>query len=342
MKKIAFILLLVFPCFSQWTGNLNSVLAQERQDSLKNYKKELLLMGSRFELTIVAAEEQQGWAYIEAAIAEIERIEALISSWKANSQTSLINKNAGLQPVKVSKELYDLIERSKKVSAITQGAFDISFGSIDDRLWRFDGSMTEFPDSATARQAVCNINYQNILLNSQDTTVFLKEKGMKIGFGAIGKGYAAEQAKALLQSRGVNAAVINAGGDLTAWGQQADGSPWTVGIANPNANDLPFSWLEIRDKAVVTSGNYEKYVMIDGKRYSHIIDPRTGYPAQGLKSVTVICSNAELADALATAIFILGKEVGLDLINQLKGIECIIIDDDDQIHQSENIKFIKK
>jgi len=309
----------------------------DNSSSMQLYKKELLLMGSRFEITVVADNAEKGHQEIGAAIAEIQRIEDKISSWKDDSETAEINKNAGKKPVKVSKETFDLIARSKRVSELTQGAFDISFGSVDDQLWHFDGSMTELPDSATARQSVRRINHQNVVLDEQAQTVFLKEAGMKIGFGAIGKGYAAERAKALLLADGIENGIVNAGGDLTAWGAQPGGAPWNVGIANPGLEDEAFSWLNINDNAVVTSGNYKKFVVIDGKKYTHIIDPRTGFPVSGLKSVTIICPNAELADALATSVFIMGKEVGLNLIDQMKGVECLLIDDNNQLHTSNNI-----
>ena len=178
-------------------------------------------------------------------------------------------------------------------------------------------------------------------MNPADTTVFLKNKGMCIGFGAIGKGYAAERTKNLLIQKGIKSGIINASGDLAVWGTQPDGNPWTIGIANPDLKNTPYSWLNVSNKAVVTSGNYEKFVLINGKKYSHIIDPRTGMPASGLKSVTVICDNAELADALATSAYILGKEVGLDLIEQLKGVDAIFIDDHNEIYTTSKIKLAR-
>jgi thiamine biosynthesis lipoprotein len=167
--------------------------------------------------------------------------------------------------------------------------------------------------------------------------VFLKEKGMRIGFGGIGKGYAAEMAKHLLKHNGVENGVVNAAGDLTAWGNQPNGKPWTIGIANPDAKHAAFSHLNITNVSVATSGNYEKYAIINGKKYSHTIDPKTGLPVNGIKSVTIICTNAEIADAMATPVMIMGIKAGLNMINQIKGIACIIIDDDNRIHTSENI-----
>jgi thiamine biosynthesis lipoprotein len=300
-------------------------------------KKVVKLMGNRFEISVVF--EDHLWAHecIEEAIEEIRRIEKLFTTFDENNQTNLINRNAGIEPVKVDKEVFDLIYRSKKISELTQGAFDITYGSLDKRLWNFDQTMTRLPDANTAKKMVKLINYRNVILDADNSTVFLKEKGMRIGFGGIGKGYAAEKAKQLLQKKGITSGVVNAAGDLTAWGNQPDGKPWTIGIADPNEARKAFSYLNITNTSVATSGNYEKFVMIDGKKYSHTIDPKTGLPVRGIKMVTIICPNAEIADAIATSVMIMGIKVGLDMINQMKGIACIIIDDDDKMYTSKNI-----
>ncbi len=312
---------------------IQSVSAQD-----KKYDHVLKQMGSRFDISVVASSEEKGNKYIDIAITEIKRIEKLISSWDKHSETSKINHNAGIKPVKVSKELFDLINRSIQVSKITNGAFDISYASMDE-IWKFDGTMTEIPSAEAIKKSVEKVGYKNIILNDNDQTVFLKHKGMKIGFGAIGKGYAADKAKKLLQEKGVRAGLINASGDLNCWGKQPDGQSWKAGIINPLNKNKIYSWFDIDNQAVVTSGNYEKFIYFDGKRYSHIINPKTGYPANGIVSATVFAPKAELADALATSIFVMGASVGIDLINQLKGVECVIIDDNNRIHNSKGIQF---
>jgi len=295
-------------------------------------------MGSRFDITVVASNEKEGNEYIDSAIFEIARIEKLISSWDVNSETSLINKLSGIQPIKVDKELFDLIERSIAISTLTNGAFDISYASMD-RIWKYDGSMREMPSEEKISNSIKKVGYQNISIDKEAQTVFLKLKGMKIGFGAIGKGYAADKAKALLIEKGAKAGIINASGDLNAWGKQANGKDWMVAITNPLNKNKVFSWLPINDSAIVTSGNYEKFVSFNGIRYSHIIDPRTGYPSTGIISTSIMTSNAELADAISTSVFVMGVETGLDFINQLKGVDCIIIDEQNKIHTSNNIKL---
>jgi len=306
------------------------------------FKKVMKLMGNRFELGVVAEDETWAEERIMAGVREIQRIERLLTTYDDNSETSLINAHAGLTPVAVSRETFDLIDRSIRISYITQGAFDITYGSVDRRLWNFDTTLQQLPDKETARQMVRLINYRNIILDNEKNTVLLKEKGMRIGFGGIGKGYAAERAKIVMQQSGVTSGVVNASGDLAAWGHQPDGNPWTIGIVNPNAAGEIFSWLSVTDMALATSGNYEKYVIIDGKRYSHTINPRTGLPVTGIKSVTILCPNAEIADAMATPVMIMGIEAGLDMINQMKDIEAVLIDDDNKVYTSNHLHFSKQ
>ena len=306
------------------------------------FKRVLKLMGNRFEISVVADVEDEIWANncIETAIGEIARIEKLLTTYNENSQVSLINKQAGIEAVKVDKEVVGLIERARKISDITQGAFDISYGSIDKKLWNFDKNMTALPDEETAKNLVRLINYKNIITDAKNHTVFLKEKGMRIGFGGIGKGYAAERAKYILQQNGVESGIVNAAGDLTTWGKQPDGKPWTIGIANPDSVKDAFSWMDITNMSVATSGNYEKFVVIGGKKYSHTINPKTGMPVQGIKSVTIISPNAEIADAFATPVMVMGIKVGLNMVNQIKGVGCIIIDENDIIYTSANINIL--
>ena len=326
MKQVILVTVFLFFSFS--------ILAQQ------TFKRGLTLMGSDFEITVVAEDSIKAHGYIDDAINEISRIEKLISSWDKMSQTSEINRNAGVKSVKVDKELYQLIERSIGISKLTDGAFDISYASMD-KIWKFDGSMKTMPTKDSIKASVEKVGYQNIILNKEASSVFLKFKGMKIGFGAIGKGYAADKAKQLLQNKNVSAGIINASGDMTTWGKQVNGDDWNVAITNPLDKNKAFALLPITNGAVVTSGNYEKFVNFNGIRYTHIIDPRTGYPSTGIISATVFAPKAELADALATSVFVMGKDVGLNRINQLPNVECIIIDENGNIFTSEHIKINK-
>lgn len=306
---------------------------------LREFKRPQKLMGNAFEITVVNDDEKTAQQHIDAAIEEIRRIEKLLTTFSEESQTNLINQNAGIQPVKVDSEVFELIERSLRISQITDGYFDISYGGIDKSFWNFDREMKQLPDPELIKDHLKLVNYQNIILNRDNQTVFLKEKGMRIGFGGIGKGYAAEMAKRLLQKRGVASGIVNASGDLTTWGNQADGKPWTIGIADPENAKQPFSYINITDIAIATSGNYEKFVVINGKKYSHTINPKTGMPVSGVKSVTIFCPNAEIADAMATPVSIMGIDSALNMVNQINHLECIIIDDQDKIYSSQNINL---
>lgn len=304
------------------------------------HKRKLYMLGSPFEMTVVAKDTIQGNIYIDMAVAEVKRIENLISDWIPTTQISQVSKNSGIQPVKVDKEVYDLVERAIKVSQLTSGAFDISYASMD-KIWKFDGSMKAMPTPEAIKQSVARIGYQKIVLDAKAQTIYLKEKGMKLGLGGIGQGYIADKIKDLLLSKGCTSGIVNVSGDINAWGYQTTSKPWTVAIVNPMNKNKVFATFPLENSSVETSGSYEKFVVFDGKRYSHIIDPRTGYPAQGVVSVSVFAKQTEIADALATGIFVLGVDVGLNLVNQLKGIGCIIVDDKGEIHTSKNIDIKK-
>lgn len=307
------------------------------KQALKEFKQAERLMGNTFEFTVVSTNERWARENIDLAIMEIRRIEKLLTTFDENSQTNQVNRQAGIQPVKVDTEVFELIKRSLKISRVTNGAFDITYGSVDKGLWNFDRNMKALPDRATALAMVRLIDYRNVILNETEGTVMLKEKGMRIGFGGIGKGYAADRAKAILIKLGVQSGIVNASGDLITWGLQANQKPWTIGIAHPDDARSAFSWLNISDLAVATSGNYEKYVVIDGKKYSHTINPKTGMPVTGIKSVTIISPYAEIADAMATPVMVMGVKAGLDLINQINDLACIIVDDHNNIYSTKNI-----
>lgn len=304
------------------------------------HKKKLSMLGSPFEITVIAKDTIEGNYFADLAVSEVKRIENQISDWIPTTQISEINKNAGKKAIKVDDEVFELVQRAIKISKLTNGAFDISYASMD-KIWKFDGSMKEMPSTEAIKKSVEKIGYQNIILDDKEKTIFLKLEGMKLGLGGIGQGYIADKVKSLLQSKGCSSGIVNVSGDINTWGKQLDGKPWTIGIINPMNKNKVFATFPIEDSAVETSGSYEKFVMFNGIRYSHIIDPRTGYPATGIVSVSVFAKQTEVADALATGIFVLGIEVGLDLVNQLKGIQCIIVDDKGKIHTSKGIDVQK-
>jgi FAD:protein FMN transferase len=314
-------------------------MSTDKMETQLVYHKSLKLMGNLFQLSAIGDNEDWANECIDAGIDEIRRIEKLLTTYNEESETALINRNAGIKPVAVCEETFNIIERSIKISRVTQGAFDITYGSVDKRLWNFDMNLHALPDKVTAKKMARLINYRNILLDKENLTVMLKEKGMRMGFGGIGKGYAAERAKLIMKEKGVKSGIVNASGDLATWGLQPNGKPWSIGIVDPNAKNKIFSSLDITDMAIATSGNYEKFILINGLKYSHTINPKTGLPIRGIKSVTIISQNAEIADAMATPVMIMGIVPGLNMINQMKGIEAIVVDDNDIIYTSKNIHF---
>ncbi len=294
-------------------------------------KRTTLLMGGRFDITIVANDSLTAGQNIDTCIKEISRIEYLISDWKPQTQVSEVNRNAGIRPVKVSPEVFALTRRAIRLSKITNGAFDISFAAMD-RIWKFDGSMTAMPTPQAIKKSVEKVGYRNIILDSKNSTVFLKRKGMKIGFGALGEGYAADRCREMMLAKGIKAGIVNGSGDMSTWGRQPDGSPWNAGVTNPMHEDTIFAVVPLRQSAVVTSGSYEKFVVFNGKRYAHIINPATGYPATGTSSVTIFGPSAEVANGLSTSIMVLGKIKGFNLLKKYPQYHCILIDDKGKIY----------
>lgn len=304
-------------------------------------KRTTKLMGSRWDITIVAKDSATAERSIDEVIAEVSRIEFLISDWKPASQVSQVNSNAGVRPVKVDKEVFELTKRALRLSKITGGAFDISFAAMD-RIWKFDGSMTAMPTPEAIKRSVEKVGYKNIILDSVNSTIFLKLKGMKIGFGALGEGYAADRSRALMISRGVKAGIVNGSGDMSTWGKQPDGTEWQIGITNPMKEDTLIAVVPLQEGSVVTSGSYEKFVEFNGKRYAHIINPATGYPATGLCSVTVFGPSAERANGFSTSMMVLGKEKAVKLIKQFPAYRYIIITDKGRVFSSSNLHFNQK
>ncbi|MEO6978549.1 MAG: FAD:protein FMN transferase, partial [Mucilaginibacter sp.] len=298
-------------------------------NDLNIFRRTLRLMGNRFEISVVGNDAVRADNCIDEAIAEINRIEKLLSTFTEDSQLNEINRNAGLKPVKVSAEIYRLVARSLKISELTHGAFDITYNA-DKKI---DISKIE-------RNSIKFANYKQVVLDENHTTVFLKEKGMRIGFGAMSKGYAADRAKYILQMSGVSSGVVNAGGDLLTWGLQPDNGYWTIAAADPDQQNQPFANMNISNMSVATSGNFEKNASINSKNYVHNIDAKTGFPVSVLKSVSVVSPTAELSDAMATPIMMMGVNAGLYLINQLQQLACVIIDDHNRVYTSKEVNYL--
>lgn len=304
----------------------------------KEFRRKTRLMGSSFEFILVT-DSDSGEELLQDCIREVKRIEDLLTEFNEFSQTSKINRAAGNQAVKVDPEVYELIRRCIRISKLTQGAFDITAGSLR-RLYNYKSEHFVWPANHQIQACISLVGHDKIKL-LPDNHVFLEKEKMSIGFGAIGKGYAADRVKDLMKQKGVTSGVINASGDLTVWGKRIDGSSWKIGIANPAEKSKIISWLPLQDNAVATSGDYEQYVEENGIRHSHIIDPKSGKPLTGMQSVTVVGPSAELVDALATAISIMGVDIGMHLVNQLPSTHCLVVKNNHEVFVSRKLKISK-
>jgi thiamine biosynthesis lipoprotein len=285
--------------------------------------RETRLMGNRFEISLVANDPVWANERIDSAINEINRVEKLLSTLTEDSKINEINRNAGIKPVYVDAEIYRLIDRSLQISELTYGTFDISYSTVAT-------------EGKTSKHKASFTNYKNIVLDAAAQTVFLKNKGMRISFSAISRGYAADRAKYILQMQDVSSGVINAGGDLLSWGLQPDNTPWTIATADPQQAGQPYANMNISNMAVATSLNAQKHT---NKNTSNI-DPANGFPISEIKSVSIITPGAELADAMATPIIAMGINAGLYLINKLNQMACIIVDDHSRVYTSKDINLV--
>ena len=300
-----------------------------------------VLMGSLFEITIVGKDSIDAKNNVQKVIDEIIRIEELISDWKPSSQISQVNQNAGIVAVQVDREVLNITQTALGFSKYSEGAFDISFAAMD-KIWKFDGTMEKLPDSITIQKAIRHIGWQKIEIDTLKSTIFLSQSGMKIGFGATGKGYAADKGRKLMLSQGVQAGIVNASGDLAVWGNRPNGKAWKIGVEHPFKAEKFLKKIKIRNGAVVTSGDYQKNVEFDGIRYSHIIHPKTGMPVTELASVTVIGPSAEIANGISTSIMVLGLQEGLYFLRLYPDYAAIIVSNEKKIVYSDNFKKVKK
>ncbi len=292
------------------------------------FRRVVRLMGDQFEISVVGSDPHWADDRIDDAIAEITRVEKLLSTFSDDTPINKINRNAGIKPVKTSGEIFRLIDRSLKISELTDGAFDITYYA--------EKEADDF-ETVINKTAVRQVNYQNVVLDAGQQTVFLKEKGMRIGFGANIRGYAADRAKYILQMQGVSSGVINAGGDLLAWGAGPDHEPWTIATADPAQKSLAYANVDISNMAIATSVNAGKQTAIINKKNLSAVNPQKGFAVSGIKSVSIVSTSAEFADAMATPVMSMGINAGLYLINQLNQMACIIMDDNERMYTSRAV-----
>lgn len=303
------------------------------------YRKSAFIMGTIVSITVVDSNEKDAAVKIEEAFDELRRIEDLMSKSKPMSDVGRINSAAGEGPVKITPETLQVIQVSLPVTSLTAGKFDITIGSLTS-LWDFEnnGKREFVPSAEEIQDARSLVGIKNLEIHERSGSVFLKGKGMAIDLGGIAKGYGVDQAVEVLKRKGIKSGIVDAGGDLRLFGHKPDGSVWRTGIQHPRKENEILAVLEITDKAIITSGDYERYFIKDDVRYHHILDPETGYPAGDCQSVTIVTDQTDYADALGTGIFILGPEKGMELINSRKDLEGIIVTKSGEILVSEGLK----
>ena len=293
-------------------------------------------MGTSF--NIIVADEVDEALILKAmneAFEEIARVESLMSEWQDHSELSRVNAAAGKAAVTVSKDTLTVIETALKIASLSGGAFDPSWAALRG-LWRFDKKKPVLPKMTELKAALAHVNFKQVEVSRRARTVRLKKPGMVLGLGGVAKGYGIDRARDVLIAAGLKNFIVDGGGDMYLAGQKLSG-PWKVGIRHPRSEQL-FAEIDVSEKAVVSSGDYERYFVLGSKRYHHIIDLKTGLPATGAVSVTVLADKTMYADAVATAVFVLGAESGLQLVESLPGIEAILLAPNGRVFTSTGIK----
>ncbi len=316
--SLAFVLFFVF-AFSCSTNKLSI------------YRKSKSLMDTFVTITVVSYSSDKADSAIESAFSAMEMFGNLIDFFSDKSEVSLINKNAGIREVKVSPETLDSIEKAIYVADKSGGSFDPTIGPVI-KIWDFYKKVK--PSGIEIKKKLPLVNYKDVIIDRDKSTVFLRKKGMLLDIGGIAKGYAADLAVMDLKQNGIRSGIVAAAGDIRTFGIKPNGKQWRIGIRNPrqkNRSNEIIAKINLSDKAISTSGDYERYFMINGQRFHHLLDPKTGYPANLCRSVTIITDKGALSDAFSTAVFILGPEKGLKLVQEML-IDAIIIDDNGKIY----------
>ncbi len=308
------------------------------QLSAKWYQHTFNTMGTRAHIEFWLAEKSTTASHaqkmIKQVMAEMDRLDKSMSPYIKSSELSLLNREAGQRPVLVSTELISLLVTAHDISVMSEGAFDITYASIG---YQYDYRQKIRPEQSQIANALPSINYQAISIDEINNTVKFSNSDVKIDLGGIAKGYAIKRCISILRSAGIRYALMSAGGDTALLGDR-NGRPWLVGIKHPRAEEKNAVHIPLSDEAISTSGDYERYFMEDGKRYHHIINPRTGDSARKVVSVSVIGKDATVVDALSTTLFVKGLEEGMNIINKLAEYEAIIIDNEQRLHFSKGLQ----
>lgn len=301
----------------------------------KTFKKTMAVMGTELELIVSVGDDDLAEKAFGAVFDEMTRLESMMSEWKEDSALSKVNRNAGVEPVKVPEELFKLISSAQTVSEITNGAFDATWAAMAG-LWDFRPGHEAVPADEEIKKRLPLVDYREVELDPKARTVFLRKKGMVMGLGAIAKGYAVDKGMQAIARMGINDAIIRAGGDMRVQGVE-NGKPWGIGIRHPRKKGRHIARLPLTDISISTSGDYERFFIKDGTIYHHIMNPKTGYPSRGVQSVTILAPDTTTSDALSTGVFVMGLVEGMKLVERLKGVQAIIVDDNGGVHFSSGI-----
>ncbi len=307
--------------------------------SVHIYKRSQVLMGTVVEITVVARDEERAEEAMTAAFKEIRRLEEIMSTYIPSSDISRVNAAAGLSPVKVNRDLILVVKKALEFAHLSGGAFNIALGPAID-LWNVTKS-DRIPSDQELEAIRPLIDLKNILVDDTADTIFLKERGMRINLGGIGKGFAADYAYNVLLRHGIRSGIIAVAGDLRVFGKRPDGSTWNIGIKYPRKKEeimAQVRFSDMADMAISTSGDYERFFMKNGIRYHHVLSPDTLHPSRGNQSVSVIAQDSTTADAISTAIFAMDPEKGFKLLESLPEVEGIIMGDDGHIGLSSGLK----
>ncbi len=323
MKRLSFILIIM------------ALLAPACAARPVTVQKTEAIMGTDITITVVAQSALEGEAAIDAGMDELRRLDAMMSLYKDGSEITKVNLAAGKHPVRVSPEMIEVVDDAAEVSKLSGGVFDITIGPLVV-LWQMQLKEGKVPTNQEIARVRPLVNYRNIVIDRRASTIFLKKPGMIMDFGGM-KGYMADRVKELLRRRGINNAVIAVAGDIWVLGRREDGKPWRIGVQHPREHDKTLAVLDLSDRYISTSGDYERFVIMEKKRYHHIIDPRTGKPSKGVISATLIGDRGALIDPLTKAPFILGPEEGMKIVKKA-GAEAIIVDDQGKIYTTDGIK----
>jgi len=295
--------------------------------------REEAIMGTRCAVELWSDDAAKGQAGISSVFDDMRRIDRLMSTWKEDTEISLVNREGGKHPVKISEELFRLLQESVKYSELTHGAFDITYASVG---YLYDFKKGVHPDQKTIAAALPGINWRHMVLDEKNFTVFFTRPGMRIDLGGIAKGYSVDRGIEILQKQGFTRAMVNAGGDTRIIGDRF-GKPWVVGVRDPDHEGKTFLRIPLTDTAFSTSGDYERYFDENGKRFHHIIDPKTGDSARKCRSVTIISGTATRTDALTKSVFIMGPEAGIEFINTLPDVDAVAVAPDGKVFYSKGL-----